>query len=105
MTSFKTNLVTACAATIMSAGTPVTAADLQGLPAAIVCSNDQGLIIIGHLSIIHNDGSAVYRSGDIVGAVDPTGVVLHADRMQATNCDGKTINELREAGQAIDFKN
>ena len=73
------------------------------LPAALLCSvSDQTVIV--YLSRFNADGSAQYSSlsgGAVV--VNSEGVVEPAATMNPGSCAGRTVQELREAGETREF--
>ena len=100
---FKTNSVAIIAASLSFGGVPVTAADLAGLPIALVCQGPGGNTIVGYLAGYKPDGSALYRSlGNLAVTVDANGLVeTSVDRAEG-DCAGKTIDELRASGRTIE---
>lgn len=79
------------------------AEESNDLPAALFCSRSE-LTFVVYLSRIEADGSAQYNgvSGG-VAIVNSEGVVEPAESMKKGNCAGRTMQELREAGQTRDF--
>ena len=70
-----------------------------------MCSASDQTVVV-YLSSMGVDGSARYLglSGG-VAEVNSEGVVTPAGTMKPGNCAGRTIQELREAGQALEFAN
>ncbi|PSL14526.1 hypothetical protein [Shimia abyssi] len=76
-----------------------------GLPAALMCSVSEQTFVV-YLSRIEPDGSAQYSGlNGGVAKVNSDGVVEPAETMKQGDCAGRTIQELREAGQVLDFAN
>ena len=55
--------------------------------------------------MVREDGTAIYRAGDIVAVVAADGRVEPSHLRLEGNCAGKTIDELRAAGQTIELSN
>ena len=91
---------------------PVTGAVAQtsppNVPAAIICYN-QNLKVwrVGYLSAIKENGEATY-----ISLVDRLPVIVNAkgvlvapsDRSPRLDCYGKTLDELRSNGRALEFQ-
>lgn len=91
------------AASLLFGGIPATAADLAGLPIALVCQGPGGNSIVGYLAGFKPDGSALYRSlGNLAATVDSKGMVEASVAGAEGDCAGKTIDELRALGRTIE---
>ena len=70
---------------------------IEGYPDVIVCRTSDARVV-GYLHRVFDDGSAVYMGlAGGFATVTPDGV-LHRDG--AMDCDGKTLKQLEEDGQA-----
>jgi len=100
--TLQTGLVAVIAVFLSFGGVPGTAADLAGLPIALVCQSPETKMV-GYLAYFKRDGSAVYRSlGRLAATVDANGLVeTSVDRTEG-DCAGKTIEELRAMGRTIE---
>ena len=79
------------------------AADSLDYPAVIVCSV-AGKQNFAYLSAIEADGSAQYMS--LTGAFatfDPEGQLNRPNQQAVGDCAGKSIQDLRDAGQTREF--
>jgi hypothetical protein len=78
------------------------------LPVAVICYSDlDHSWRVGYLSRINENGDADYSSanGNLGITVNAKGVVLApTNRTAATDCIGKTIDELRGDGRVLDFQ-
>jgi hypothetical protein len=73
---------------------------IENLPHALICAKGE-VTVIGYLTRIDADGSAVYMTlNSVFVTVSPDGTV--GDRSAGT-CSGKTLAELRAAGQTREF--
>ena len=73
---------------------------IGNLPFALICSKED-VTVIGYLSRVNADGSAVYMTTtNIVVAVSAEGMVNN--RAEGT-CAGKSLDELRDSGQTRAF--
>ena len=90
---------------VLSVSTAVSAQEnnpIAGLPQALICTKDS-VTVVGYLARINADGSAVYMTpSNIVVEVSSDGTV---DRRADGTCAGKSLDELRNSGQARDFAN
>ena len=98
----------ACVAAVLAVSaisTPTTATaqndtTIGNLPHARICAKD-GVTVVGYLTRINADGSAVYMSpSGILVEVSAEGVV---DNRAGGTCSGKSLAELRDSGQAREF--
>ncbi len=83
---------------------PASADEHNNLPAVIVCSigDKQNF---AYLATIEADGTARYMT--MTGSfaeVSPDKVVMRKQNQAAGDCAGKTIDELRSAGQTREFR-
>ena len=74
----------------------------RGLPQALLCSVQDTLSVV-YLTRVNADGSAIYLAtpSDFV-TVTPEGVVEHRNAAQS-DCTGRTVEQLRTAGQTRAF--
>lgn len=99
----KIKSVAIIAATLSFGGMPGMAADLAGLPIALVCTGPGGNSLVGYLVDFEPDGRALYQSlGDLAVKVDANGLVEISEYRKAGDCAGKTIDELRALGRTIE---
>ena len=100
---FHTPFATILAVAILSVGTTAGAQDdtaIGDLPQALICTKDS-VTVVGYLARVNSDGSAVYMTlSNIIVEVSAAGVV--GNRSDGT-CAGKSLDELRDSGQAIEF--
>jgi hypothetical protein len=78
--------------------------NLQSFPLAIICEFS-GIPHVFYLSKLQKDGVAVYlRPDGIVGMITLTGTatVVGGDE-EGGSCGGKTLEEIRAAGQTVEF--
>lgn len=78
--------------------------DLKSFPLAIICESS-GIPHVFYLSKLQKDGVAVYlRPDGVVGMITLTGTatVVGGDEERGS-CGGKTLEEIREAGQTVEF--
>jgi hypothetical protein len=81
--------------------TPALAEMIDGYPDAIVCQFTD-FRSIGYLHRVNDDGSALYMTlGQEIAQVSADGV-FH--REGAKDCDGKTLEQLEDDGQAFEFE-
>ena len=102
---FRIKNFVATAIAMICTSVSVSAADLKGFPVAMVCSLPGGELVVGYLSMVRVDGTAIYRAGDIVAVVSADGRVEPSHLRREGDCVGKTIDELRAAGQTIEMSN
>ena len=79
--------------------------DIKDFPLAIYCESS-GIEHVFYLSKLQKDGLAVYARPDgVIGTIsfEGTAKVVGGDG-ESGSCGGKTIIELREAGQTFDFR-
>jgi hypothetical protein len=85
-------------------GHPAKAQDIKEFPLAIICEFS-GISHVFYLSKLEGDGVATYiRPDGVVGRVSLTGpaTVVGGEGGRGT-CGGRTIQELRSAGQTFDL--
>ncbi len=78
---------------------------LKEFPLAIICESS-GIPHVFYLSKVQKDGVAVYvRPDGVVGMISQTGTatVVGAEVERGT-CGGKTLKELRSAGQTVEIE-
>jgi hypothetical protein len=89
-------------ATILSLR-PAAAGLLEGVPDAIVCEFENGKLVV-YVARELEDGSTLYESLErefmTVITIDPQGILHWENR---PDCDGKSVEQLREEGKAFDF--
>lgn len=79
---------------------PAVAEIVEGYPDAIVCRT-AGMFVVGYLHRVGDDGTATYMTlGDQFATVSPDGI-FHRDG--TADCDGKSLEQLRQDGQTRDF--
>ena len=99
----QTRSVAVIAAFLSFGGIPGTAADLAGLPIALVCQGSGGNSIVGYLAGFEPEGRALYRSlGNLAVTVDSTGLVEPSPDRSEGDCAGRTVDELRALGRTIE---
>jgi hypothetical protein len=93
------------ASVLIASGTRAVAQTIPNLPMAIMCWSPQMKSwLVGYLQTAKEDGSAMYR-GLLVARVNAKGVVEFPDNRPGVNdCYGKTIDQLRATGRAMDFQ-
>lgn len=100
---FRTPFATILTVAILSVATSASAQDnsaVGDLPLALICAKDS-VTVVGYLARVNSDGSAVYMSSsNIIVEVSAAGVV--GNRSGGT-CAGKSLDELRDSGQAREF--
>lgn len=82
------------------------AVEMEELPLALICKAPNGMAFLGYLNRVNPDGTAVYGTvlGDRFAVVDPNGLISVSELAAGSgSCDGRTIDELRAAGQTRDF--
>lgn len=90
----------------VSLPTKAIAVELDDLPMALMCAEPNGRTILGYLNRVNPDGTAVYGTvlGDRFAVVDANGLVSVSElAVGGGSCDGRTIDDLRAAGQTRDF--
>ena len=100
---FRITHIAAIAMALMCNSVSVSAADMREFPSAVICNVGNGTQVIGYLSRVRKDGTAIYRAGDIVAVIDADGIVEHSHLRQEGDCAGKSVEELRAAGQTVEF--
>jgi hypothetical protein len=81
-------------------------AKITQFPMAIICEFS-GIEHVFYLSKLQTDGVAVYQRPDgVLGTISLSGpsAVMGGDGQAKGSCGGKTLEELRAAGQAVEFK-
>jgi hypothetical protein len=79
-----------------SAATAAQAEIFEGYPDAIVCRSADRQVVV-YIDVIKDDGSAIYKTlGNDVAQVTPDHV-FH--RLNAKDCDGKTLEQLKQEGK------
>lgn len=100
---FRTPFATTLAVAILSVATTASAQDntaIGDLPHALICAKDS-VTVVGYLARVNSDGSAVYMTpSNIIVEVSAAGVV---DSRSDGTCAGKSLDELRDSGQAREF--
>ena len=103
--TFRVLFAATLAVTVLSVATAASAQEnnpIKGLPQALICTKDS-VTVVGYLARINADGSAVYMTpSNIVVEVSSDGIV---DNRADGTCAGKSLDELRDSGQARDFAN
>ncbi len=95
-----------CGALFAAIALQAKAVELEELPFAVICEAPSGVAFVGYLSRVNPDGTAVYSTvlGRMFGQVDASGLIQMSDLVAGGgSCDGRTIDELRAAGQTRDF--
>ena len=99
----KSPFVGAIVGLVVSASFSATAAQaeiFEGYPDAIVCRIADKQAVV-YISVFYDDGSAVYEAlSKEVAKVTPDHV-FH--RSNAKDCDGKTLEQLKQEGKTRDF--
>lgn len=97
------SILLACAVVIAMSLHPAAAGLLGDVPDAIVCVLGKGKLVV-YAARRLDDGSALYepleREFSAVITIDAKGVLHWANR---PDCDGKSVEQLRRDGQAVDF--
>jgi hypothetical protein len=92
----------------LTAGSAVDQKAAPELPMAIICWNEQAQTWrVGYLHIIKEDGTATYvaPSRQLTNTVNAKRVVEPpSKRPAATDCSGKTLDQLRAIGRLIEFQ-
>jgi hypothetical protein len=86
-------------------GMPLRAEDVtfSDFPFLVFCE-DNGVHHAYYLSKLGPEGNALYITPDrLVGSISAKGVAKRLSGGKAGNCAGKTLEELRSAGQAFDL--
>jgi hypothetical protein len=99
-----TVLIAVAAVSSSGMGRPAMAEDIKAFPLAIICEFS-GISHVFYLSKLESDGVATYlRPDGVIGRVSLTGTasVVGGEGERGT-CGGKTIDELRSAGQTFEF--
>ncbi len=93
-------LLTTVTAMLICTTAPTKAGIFEGFPDMIVCKMRGGQIVV-YIDRVLDDGGALYKvlSGQSV-SVDSDGV-LHRENLP--DCDGKSLEQLREEGKTFDF--
>jgi hypothetical protein len=77
-------------------------------PMALMCYfSENQTWLVGYLYRVKKDGDAIYlgAGGRLSARVNAKGVVVApTNRLASSECSGKTLEELRSNGQAIDFQ-
>jgi hypothetical protein len=77
--------------------------NLQSFPLAIICEFSD-VPHVFYLSKLQKDGVAVYlRPDGIVGMITLTGTASVVGGDEGGSCGGKTLEEMRAAGQTVEF--
>lgn len=89
-------------------GYPAAAQELaiRAFPFAIICEFSE-ISHVFYLSKLQKDGVAVYvRPDGVIGMISLTGTAsVVGGEGERGSCGGKTIEELRSAGQTVEFNN
>jgi hypothetical protein len=97
------SILFACAVAMIMALRPAAAGLLGDVPDGIVCAVGTGKLVV-YVARRLDDGSTLYESLErefmTVITIDPKGV-LHWDNRP--DCDGKSVDQLRQEGKAFDF--
>jgi hypothetical protein len=97
------SILLACVLTSILSLRPAAAGLLEGVPDAIVCDFEGGKIVV-YVTRRLADGSTQYESLERAFmteiTIDAQGVLHWQNR---PDCDGKTVDQLREEGKAFDF--
>jgi hypothetical protein len=105
---FGSKMFVALALGMLSFVKPVLAQDakITQFPLAIICEF-AGIQHVFYISKLQGDGVAVYARPDgvlaTIGLSGPS-AVIGGDGAAKGSCGGKTLDELRSAGQAVEFK-
>jgi hypothetical protein len=82
---------------------PASAGMLEGVPDAIACAVGKGKLVV-YVARRLDDGSTLYESLErefmTVITVDSKGILHWENR---PDCDGKSVDQLRQEGRAFDF--
>lgn len=94
----------ACAALLTVATLrPASAEVLPGVPDVIVCGLQEGALVV-YVARRLNDGSTLYESLEhefmTEITIDASGILHWQNR---PDCDGKSVQQLRDQGKAFDF--
>ena len=77
-------------------------------PMALMCYFPESQTwLVGYLHRVNRNGDAIYlgAGGRLSARVNAKGVlVAPIDRLASSECKGKTLDELRSNGQAVDFQ-
>lgn len=89
--------------TLASEAIAQSAGDSTVPPIVLLCTlGDKTLV--GYLSEIRKDGSTLYvTAAGQIATVDSSGLVSRGSSGVAGSCSGRTIDQLRESGQALDW--
>jgi hypothetical protein len=97
------SVLLACALAMLALSRPATAGMLEGAPDAIVCDFESGSLVV-YAARRMQDGTTLYESLEreftAVITVDAHGVLHWENR---PDCDGKSVDQLRDEGRAFDF--
>jgi hypothetical protein len=80
--------------------------EIRAFPLAIICEFSE-IAHVFYLSKLQKNGVAVYvRPDGVVGMISLTGAAsVVGGEGERGSCGGKTIEELRSAGQTVEFNN
>ena len=96
-------ILSAAVASQPGMGYPATAQDIKAFPLAIICEYS-GISHVFYLSKLGGDEVAVYMRPDgVTGMLSLTGPASVVGGEEGGSCGGKTIQELRSAGQTVEF--